>query len=64
MFQGLLIVGFLLGGEVLDEEPACYTTNRFEYEKNVLEKMLYLEQFKADATVKLIYLEQSKADAT
>lgn len=64
MIRGLIIVGFLLGGEVLGEEPACYAPNRFEYEHKVLEKLIYLEQSKADATVKLLHLEQSKADAT
>ncbi|KAH3773687.1 short-chain collagen C4-like [Dreissena polymorpha] len=64
MIQGLLIVCFFFGGEVLGEESACYAPNRFEYEHKVLEKLISLEQFKADVTEKMLYLEQSKDDAT
>ncbi|KAH3825715.1 hypothetical protein DPMN_127596 [Dreissena polymorpha] len=60
MIRGLLVVGYLLGGEVFCAEPACinYTPNRFEYEKGVLEKLIYLENFKADATARIAALER------
>ncbi|KAH3825825.1 hypothetical protein DPMN_127708 [Dreissena polymorpha] len=60
MIRGLLVVGYLLGVEVLFEEPACinYTPNRFEYEKGVLDKLIYLENLKADATARIAALER------
>ncbi|KAH3754463.1 hypothetical protein DPMN_189138 [Dreissena polymorpha] len=62
MIRGLLIVGFILGGEVLGQENACYTTNRFEYEHKVLEKLVFLETFIAGANERIAALERQLQD--
>ncbi|KAH3825816.1 hypothetical protein DPMN_127699 [Dreissena polymorpha] len=66
MIRELLVVGYLLCGEVFCTEPACinYTPNRFEYENSVIGKLIYLEMFKTDATARIVALERQSQGAS
>ncbi|KAH3825840.1 uncharacterized protein LOC127881967 [Dreissena polymorpha] len=57
MLRGL-VVCFILGANAL--EPGCINNwpSRFDYERTLLEKLVYLEQFKSETTAKLAAQQQ------
>ncbi|KAH3825845.1 short-chain collagen C4-like [Dreissena polymorpha] len=58
MILGLVGACMLLGAQALEPKCVNYNTNRFEYEHNVIEKLIYLEQFKSENAKKMQVLEQ------